>query len=97
MIRTEFDDVFVGPMLKRLGQAPYQGIANPIAQFSRDAQANPNGSSPPSVIADAILKAPNTRRPRTRYAAGKFAKPMLFVRQWGGDRVYNWVLGKMLS
>lgn len=37
------------------------------------------GSSPASVIATAISKALKVRYPKTRYVAGKYAKPMLFM------------------
>jgi len=71
-------------MLKRSGQGPYRNLANAMAAFSCQLQADPNGSSLPSVIANAISRAIRARRPKTRYVAGKLAKPMLFVRQWGG-------------
>jgi short-subunit dehydrogenase len=95
-IGTEFDDVYVEPMLKRSGKGPYSNIANAVAKFSRQTQEKPNGSSPPSVIADTILKAIKASHPRTRYVAGKLAKPMMFVRKWGGDRIYDRLLGRMV-
>jgi short-subunit dehydrogenase len=95
-IGTEFDDVYVEPMLKRSGQGPYSKTANAVAEFSRKTQENPKGSSPPSLIANTISKAIRVGRPKTRYAAGKLAKPMMFVRKWGGDRVYDWLLGRMV-
>ncbi len=96
-IATEFGDVYLEPMLKRSGQGPYREIANAIAKFSQNLHANPNGISPPSVIANTISKAIKAPHPKTRYVAGKLAKPLLFVRKWGGDRFYDWVLGKMIS
>ncbi len=95
-IATEFDDVFVDPMLKRSGQGAYSSLANAIATFSRDLQADPNGSSPPSVIATTILQAIQASHPQTRYVAGKLARPMLLVRRWLGDRGYDWLLGRMI-
>lgn len=94
-IATEFDEVYVTPMLERSGNGPYAKAANAVAKFSHDMQGRPNGASPPSVIADVILRAVTTRRPQTRYVAGKLAKPMLFVRKWGGDRFYDWALGQL--
>ena len=35
--------------------------------------------SPPSVIADTILKALRSKRPKTRYAAGQYARPVLLL------------------
>ncbi|MEM9540046.1 MAG: oxidoreductase [Cyanobacteria bacterium P01_E01_bin.42] len=94
-IATEFGDVFVEPMLKRSGQGAYRPIANALAKFSEEMQADPNGSSSPSVIAKTIVKAIQARKPDTRYVAGKLARQMLVVRNFG-DRIYDWVLGKMI-
>ena len=97
VIATEFDDVFVNPMLKRSGHGSYQKLANAIAALSRKNQANPNDSSPPTVIAQTILKALQARHPKTRYATGKFIKQMLFVRKWGGDRFYDWFIQRLIN
>ena len=95
-IGTEFNDVFVGPMLKRSGDGPYRDLAHGIANYAREMEERPNGSSPPSVIADTIVKALKARRPRTRYAAGKMAKPILFARRWASDRVFDRLVGSMV-
>lgn len=96
-IATEFNDVSQDPMLKRSGNGPYRDMANTLARFNKKMEDNPNASSPPSVIANTIMKAISTRCPKTRYAAGKYAKPMIFTRKWFGDRTYDWVLGRMLQ
>ncbi|MEM1168635.1 MAG: oxidoreductase [Cyanobacteria bacterium P01_H01_bin.35] len=97
IIATEFGDVYVEPMLKRSGDGPYRELANLLAKFSSNSKTNPNDMSPPSVIANTISKAIKARHPKTRYVAGKLAKPLLLVRKWGGDRFYDWVLGKIIS
>ncbi|NER35937.1 MAG: SDR family NAD(P)-dependent oxidoreductase [Oscillatoria sp. SIO1A7] len=91
-IGTEFGDVFLEPMLKRSGKGPYSTMTNAFAKFSQDTLADPNGSSPPSVIANTILKAIKSSRPGTRYVAGKLAKPMMFARKWFGDRFFDRVI-----
>ena len=96
-IATEFDDVYVGPMRQRSGEGPYRDLVNALTKFSQESQADPSRSSPPSVIAETILQAIQARNPRTRYVAGKLARPMLFVRKWGGDRIYDWIIGRLLS
>ena len=95
-IGTEFNDVFVGPMLERSGDGPYKDLARGIANYARDIEQRPNGSSPPSVIAATIDKALKARRPRTRYAAGKLAKPILFARRWASDRMFDRLIGSMV-
>lgn len=95
-IGTEFNDVFVGPMLQRSGHGPYRDLALGIANYAREMDKRPNGNSPPSVIANTIVKALNARRPRTRYAAGKMAKPILFARRWASDRLFDRLIGSMV-
>ncbi|MFE0632695.1 oxidoreductase [Streptomyces sp. NPDC058864] len=46
-------------------------------------------SSPPSVIADTIGRAATARRPRTRYATGFAAKPMIAARRVLPDRAFD--------
>jgi len=87
-IQTEFGDVMVGPMLERSGNSAYAELAQKMAKATRDAYRPGNGS-PPSVIARTISKALKARRPRTRYAVGKLAKPMIFARKWFGDRIFD--------
>ena len=96
-IGTEFNDVLVGPMLERSGEGPYRELAHGFANYLREMESRPNGSSPPSVIADTIVKALNARRPKTRYAAGKLAKPILFARRWTSDRTFDRLVGSMVS
>jgi NAD(P)-dependent dehydrogenase (short-subunit alcohol dehydrogenase family) len=38
---------------------------------------------------DLVLKAVRADTPRTRYAAGKYAKPMMFIRKWFSDRMFD--------
>ena len=96
-IGTEFNDVFVGPMLERSGDGPYGAFAHGLANYAREMEQRPNGSSPPSVIADTIVKALQARRPRSRYAAGKLAKPILFARRWTSDRTFDRLIGSMVG
>lgn len=86
---TEIWDGLSASVLERSGQGPYSNLAHGLAEFSRNVQENPDASSPPSVIADTILKAINASRPKTRYAVGKMAGTLLFVRKWFGDRFYD--------
>ena len=91
IIATEFGDVMTKPMLERSGNGPYKGLAHAIAKSSGIAM------SPPSVVADAIVRAVAAKRPRTRYVAGKFARPLMFVRKVFGDRLYDRVIMSQLA
>ncbi len=88
-IATEWGDVMLGPMLKRSGHGPYQALAQAMATAMRTSYGKEGSASPPSVVADAILQAVRARRPKTRYVMGKLAKPLMFIRKYFGDRVFD--------
>jgi short-subunit dehydrogenase len=87
IIETEFGHVFIGPMIERSGQGPYADLAHKVADATRESYKS--GGTPASTIADLIAKAITARRPKTRYAAGKYARPLIFVRKWFGDRAFD--------
>nr|VFK00601.1 MAG: Short-chain dehydrogenase [Candidatus Kentron sp. H]VFK02175.1 MAG: Short-chain dehydrogenase [Candidatus Kentron sp. H]VFK04615.1 MAG: Short-chain dehydrogenase [Candidatus Kentron sp. H] len=93
---TEFNGIALNPLVERSGTGPYGNVVNSLVEFSRKAESDPKYSSPPSVITDVIMKAVKSKRPKTRYAAGATAKPIIFLRKWGGDRVYDWLIGRMI-
>ncbi|MBV5347608.1 oxidoreductase [bacterium] len=88
-IATEWGNVMLEPMLKRSGHGPYQALAQGMAKAMRSSYGKEGSASPPSVVADAILQAVRARRPKTRYVMGKLAKPMMFIRKYLGDRVFD--------
>jgi len=90
IIETEFGDVMLSPMLERSGHSasPYEKLAKAVAKATGDSYKKGGGSSP-AVIVKLIHKAVNAKRPKTRYAAGKFAKPMMFIRKYFGDRLFD--------
>ena len=83
-------------MLERSGEGPYREMAHGLADYAREMDDRPNGNSHPSVIADEIVKALSARKPKTRYVAGKMAKPILFVRRWTSDRMFDRLIGAMV-
>jgi NAD(P)-dependent dehydrogenase (short-subunit alcohol dehydrogenase family) len=89
VIATEWGGVMLEPMLARSGQGPYQAMAQGMAKAMRSTYAKKGAASPPSVVADAILQAVRSRRPKTRYVIGKMAKPLMFIRKYFGDRIFD--------
>ena len=92
-IRTEFGDVAFGPSLERSGGTAYCGLANGMRD--RVETTGALGSSP-SVIAGTIARALRADRPRTRYAAGQFAGPLLLLRRLLSDRMFDRLIARML-
>lgn len=87
-IKTEFGDVMSAPMLERSGEGPYSEFAHKVAT-AVDNMYDEKKSSPPEVIAKVISKAVKAGRPKTRYAAGKLAGTVLFMRRWLPDRWFD--------
>lgn len=44
------------------------------------------------VITSLVDKAVHARKPKTRYVAGAYAKPMMFMRKYLGDRTFDKIL-----
>lgn len=87
-IATEFGAVLTQPMLERSGNGPYGRMTRAVASATT-ATYEKGGSSPAAVVARVVLHAIQARRPKTRYAMGKFARPLLFLRRWLSDRAFD--------
>ncbi|NUS21070.1 MAG: short-chain dehydrogenase/reductase, partial [Mesorhizobium sp.] len=89
LIETGFGDVVADGLLKRSGSGgAYAKVTQAVAKTTRASYGHGRGSDP-SVIAECVSAAISSARPRTRYAAGKYAKMMIGVRKWLGDRMFD--------
>ena len=96
LIVTEFGDVLTEPMLKRSGTGPYAPMAQAVAKATRSSYQEGQGTSP-ELIAEVIRKAIKAEQPKIRYVAGKYAKPMIFIRKYFGDRLFDKLLGLQMK
>jgi len=87
-IATEFADVMVKPMLERSGQSAYSHMATAVANATHTS-VEKGVLSDVQVVVDMLMKAVHASSPKTRYVGGKYAKLMIFVRKWFGDRVFD--------
>lgn len=88
LIQTEFSDVMNQPMLDRSNGTPYEPLAKAIIKANKGGYDGSPATSP-DVIADTISKAIASKNPKTRYAAGKMAKQLLFARKWLSDKTFD--------
>ncbi|WP_439711517.1 oxidoreductase [Bradyrhizobium japonicum] len=91
LIETGFGDVVANGLLKRSGTGPYAKLTQAVAKSTRDAYGQGRGTNP-SVIADVVSRAVKASKPRTRYVTGKYALPMIKIREWFGDRMFDRVI-----
>jgi short-subunit dehydrogenase len=96
IIVTEFADVLEDNMMGTDGEHPYQELVSKMANASKEQYEN-GGGSPPLVIAKTVSKAIKAKRPRTRYSAGKLAKPILFIRRNFSDRMFDRIVMSMVG
>ncbi len=87
-IKTEWADIAAQKLREVSGDGPYGHQALPMAE-SMIGRASRQRQSPPELIADTIAKAVQARRPKTRYAVGFGARPMIFLRRLLPDRAFD--------
>ena len=89
LIATEFGEVMFESLKKASAKGPYGDLVNSMIKTTKNYMEKPDAASPPSVIANVISKAISTSEPKTRYAEGKLAKPLLFMRKYFSDKFFD--------
>ncbi len=87
-IRTEWSSIAADHLVETSGHGAYAAPAQRVATAFRS-ETTAKRSSSPEVIAKAVTTAATARRPKTRYAVGAGAKPLIFLRRWLPDRAYD--------
>jgi NADP-dependent 3-hydroxy acid dehydrogenase YdfG len=87
-IRTEWSGIAADKVRAVSGTGPYASQGNAVAS-SLTSESTRRRSSPPELIGKTITKAVTARRPKTRYAVGYGAKPMIFLHGLLPDRTFD--------
>ncbi len=87
-IATEWGVIAAKNLKKTSGSGAYAASANKAADSMAEMYSG-SQLSPPSLIADTILKAVTVNKPKTRYATGFGAKPFMFLRWLLPDRWFD--------
>jgi NAD(P)-dependent dehydrogenase (short-subunit alcohol dehydrogenase family) len=89
-IRTEWGAIAADKLRATSGSGAYaEQAAAMAAALEESSRPDARRTSPPSVIADAVLRAATARRPRTRYTAGFGARPLILLSRLLPDRVFD--------
>ena len=88
-IKTEWTAIASQSLLKYSGNSAYAPYAKSHARMFAMADKEGGMASPPSVVADTIARALAATRPKTRYATGSGARPILFLRRMLSDRSFD--------
>ncbi|QRN39921.1 oxidoreductase [Pectobacterium carotovorum] len=87
-IKTEWADIAAAKLLDVSGHGAYAKQAEAMAD-SMVGESSRKRQSSPQMIADTIAQAVSARRPKTRYAVGFGAKPMICLRRLLSDRLFD--------
>lgn len=89
-IKTGFGDALDSHM-KGDPEGPYGGLIGRVSAATKRAYDSGLGS-PSSVITDLVVRAIRSDKPKTRYAAGQFSRPLLALRWLLPDRMFGRVV-----
>lgn len=92
-IESEWNDITLKNVQKTSGSTAYANMTKAFVDMSKNA---PKPTSP-KVIAGVVLRAIESRKPKTRYVAGQFAKPLMVLRKVVSDRMYDRILYMMFK
>lgn len=86
--QTEWGRISAEGLLASSGRGPYTDQAKEMAAVLASTD-KPATSTPPEVVADAVLHAATSARPKTRYPVGRGAAAILALRRILPDRMYD--------
>jgi len=87
-ILTEWNSIARDGLMKYSGNGAYSDGARAHIKMMASADQG-SMPSPPSVVAQTIVRAVQARRPKTRYATGGGAKAILFLRRILSDSAFD--------
>lgn len=96
VIATDFGNVVINGIVRRSSNGQYKKMTDSFVKALAKSYQN-NGGTNPKVIANLVLQAIKSPKPKPRYVAGQMAKPMMFIRKWFGDRIYDKVALSMVK
>jgi NAD(P)-dependent dehydrogenase (short-subunit alcohol dehydrogenase family) len=93
-IATPWGQIAADNLKKTSGSGAYADAANKAADGTAEMYSS-DRLSPPSLIAETIVKAVTANRPKTRYAVGFMARPTIFLRRVLSDRMFDRMVSSM--
>ncbi|MBL7911324.1 MAG: SDR family NAD(P)-dependent oxidoreductase [Bacteroidia bacterium] len=88
IIVTEFGDVMLNNLSKFSSKGAYSSLTNKLVAATKKMYESGQGSKT-TVISKTVTKIINATRPKTRYRVGLWAKPMVWMRVYLGDKLFD--------
>jgi short-subunit dehydrogenase len=93
-ILTEWNSIARENLLKVSGNTAYKELAQKHVKMLANADS---GGSSPKVVAETILKAVQSKKPKTRYATGSGSTIVLLMRKILSDRLFDKMMLSMMK
>ena len=93
-ILTEWNSIARENLFKTSGNTAYKALVQKHINMLTNAD---KGGSLPKVVAETILKAVKSKKPKTRYATGSGATVVLFMRRILSDRLFDKIMLSMMK
>ncbi len=90
-IKSEWSDIALDSLREQSKNTAYAKVTEGVEKIFQKAYDDPKISTP-IVIAKTILNAIKAKNPKTRYVAGRMAKPYLFLRKYLPDKFFDFML-----
>lgn len=90
-IKTPWGLIAAENLKKTSGHGAYAEGANKALEIMAKMYAGKNLTEQ-EVLAKEIVKAATAAKPKIRYVKGFMAKPMIFIRKWFGDRIFDKII-----
>jgi len=87
LIESGFADITTGQMVRNSGKGAYAKIVDAILKAGGSLKMSQG-----SVIAKAVSKIVQDKNPKTRYLVGSMAKPLVWMRVYLGDRLFDSIM-----
>jgi NAD(P)-dependent dehydrogenase (short-subunit alcohol dehydrogenase family) len=94
-IKTEWAGIAMDKLKETSGKGAYAATVDRVTK-TMGGEGMERRASDPSVVAKTIARAATVRRPKTRYAVGSGAKPILMARRLVSDRVFDSLIARVI-
>ncbi len=90
-IKSEWGGIAFGKMLEASKNSVYAAYAHKMYNFIQSMEQK-GGAPEPIVIAELVKKAIESKKPKARYVGGAMAKPMLFLKRYLSDALFDRII-----
>lgn len=93
-VKSNWADIAAENLLERSGEGPYSSQAQSAAKNYKKMYGEGGAAVGPEKVADVIIKALQSSKPKARYAVPAHAKLILFMRWLLPDSIYDYLTDK---